>query len=67
MQTISKATLSDIPEMVRIINAAYMAEAFCIQDLRTNEADIRSQMEIGQFFLAHSPRSPSQTKIVNLL
>lgn len=62
---ISKATLANIPEMVRIINAADLAEASCIRGLCANEADIRSQMETDQFFLGHSPRNPPQAQIAN--
>ena len=45
------ATLADIAEIVRITNSAYLAESFCIQGARTNEADVLQQMGNGQFLV----------------
>jgi GNAT superfamily N-acetyltransferase len=45
-----KAAPEDIPEIVRVINLAYAAEAFCIRGERTSDADVARLMETG-FFL----------------
>lgn len=41
---IRHAGLHDIPELVRVINAAYRVEDFFINGNRTNEADITARM-----------------------
>lgn len=42
--TLRKATESDVPELVRIINAAYRVEDFFIDGDRTNASDVRERM-----------------------
>lgn len=39
-----KATESDVPELVRVINAAYRVEDFFIDGDRTNASDVRERM-----------------------
>ncbi|MEO5800493.1 MAG: GNAT family N-acetyltransferase [Gemmatimonadales bacterium] len=52
------ATLADIPELARVINAAYRAEDFFINGDRTNAADLaqRIEGESGGFFVLDDPQ-----------
>lgn len=45
------ATPEDIPELVRVINAAYVAEAFCIQGDRTHAEEVRGLLGTGVFLV----------------
>ena len=45
------ADASDIPEIVRVINAAYRVEDFFVRGNRTDENDIRARMAAGNSFL----------------
>ena len=49
------ATPEDIPELVRVINAAYQAEAFCIKGDRTHAEEVRSLMAAGTFLVLDRP------------
>jgi hypothetical protein len=51
------ATTDDIPEIVRIINAAFRVEDFFIDGDRTSEADISARMpsRTFAFFVIDSP------------
>ncbi len=46
-----KAVPADIPELVRVINRAYEAEAFCIAGDRTHAEEVASFMEAGVFLV----------------
>ena len=52
------ATAEDLPELVRVINAAYLAEAFCISGDRTHAEEVRGLMAAGVFLVldAHPGR-----------
>ncbi|MBL8515183.1 MAG: GNAT family N-acetyltransferase [Betaproteobacteria bacterium] len=54
MNAIRTATAEDIPAIVEVTNAAYAAEVFCIEGLRTNEADIEAKMQAGDFLVIDS-------------
>ena len=45
------ATLEDLSELVRVINAAYAAEAFCIEGDRVDAGEVRRLMEGGTFLV----------------
>lgn len=46
------ASLADVPELARLINAAYRVEDFFITGNRTDESDVRARMEApGATFL----------------
>ncbi|MES2306289.1 MAG: GNAT family N-acetyltransferase [Gemmatimonadota bacterium] len=51
------ATLADIPELIRVINAAYRAEDFFINGDRTNAADLSARIEgtTGDFLVLDDP------------
>jgi GNAT superfamily N-acetyltransferase len=51
---------SDIDEIVRITNAAYVVELFCIEGDRTDSADVRSQMAEGRFLVVQPSTMPTQ-------
>jgi GNAT superfamily N-acetyltransferase len=42
---------SDVPEIVRVINAAYRVEDFFVNGNRTSEDDVRKRMSAGVSFL----------------
>jgi len=44
MMTVREATSEDIPELVRIINAAFRVEDFFVNGDRTNRVDIAKRM-----------------------
>ena len=46
------ATEQDLPELVRVINLAYVAEAFCIEGDRTNQEEVAGFMGTGVFLVA---------------
>lgn len=46
------ATAADVPALVRVINAAYAAEAFCIEGDRTQAGEIRDLLAQGTFLVA---------------
>lgn len=54
------ATIGDIPELVRIINAAYRVEDFFVDGDRTSEADIAGRMRdpAVRFLVIDAPTSP---------
>lgn len=45
------AVPADIPEIVRVTNLAYAAEAFCIRGDRTDAADVAARMAEGRFLV----------------
>lgn len=45
------ADAEDIPEIVRVINLAYQAEAFCLEGDRTDPQDVRTLMDAGLFLV----------------
>lgn len=45
------ASSADIPAIVDLINRAYLAEAACVEGLRTNVPDIEAKMRAGDFLL----------------
>jgi GNAT superfamily N-acetyltransferase len=49
---IRAATEADLPEIVRVTNAAYVVEAFCIRGDRTDLAESGARMATGTFFVA---------------
>jgi GNAT superfamily N-acetyltransferase len=50
---------SDVEEIVRVTNAAYAVEQFCLSGDRTDSADIRSLMEKGRFLVVPHAETPS--------
>ena len=57
---IRPATDADIDKLVRVINRAYLAEAFCVSGDRTNTADIRARRKVGCFLVIDDPADPSR-------
>jgi ribosomal protein S18 acetylase RimI-like enzyme len=49
------AAPEDLPEIVRVTNAAYVAEAFCIAGERTDLAEAASLMAAGAFLVLPGP------------
>jgi GNAT superfamily N-acetyltransferase len=49
---------SDIPEIVRVINRAYVVEQFCLLGDRTNAADVTSHLRTGRFLVIEDPQRP---------
>ena len=45
------ATAGDIPEIVRVTNAAYVVEQFCLQGARTDAADVTARLRTGRFLV----------------
>lgn len=45
------ATDADIDELVRMINRAFVVEAFCVIGDRTNHDDIRGRFDLGTFLV----------------
>jgi GNAT superfamily N-acetyltransferase len=56
--SIRVADVSDVDEIVRITNAAYLIEQFCLAGDRTDTSDVRSQMGKGRFLVAPAPMNP---------
>ncbi|NTV73469.1 MAG: GNAT family N-acetyltransferase [Holophaga sp.] len=46
-----RAVASDIPELVRITNLAYVVEGFCIQGQRTSPEEVAGLLEEGMFLV----------------
>lgn len=42
---------ADIPEIVRVTNAAYLVEQFCLQGDRTQASDVQGRMGSGRFLV----------------
>ena len=57
---IRNAAESDIPEIVRVTNAAYKIERFYLEEDRTNKADVRTQMASGVFLVAEYSDEPKR-------
>jgi GNAT superfamily N-acetyltransferase len=55
---VRKATLADVPEIVRITNAAYQVEAFCIRGDRTSAQEVMERMGAGAFLVLEDPNRP---------
>lgn len=49
---------SDIDEIVRVTNRAYVAEQFCLKGDRTDAADVSLRMESGRFLVIDDPTRP---------
>jgi GNAT superfamily N-acetyltransferase len=49
---------ADLPEIVRVTNAAYLVEQFCLQGQRTDAGDVRSRMQSGSFLVLEDPARP---------
>src|SRR5204862_5589147 len=60
MIAVREATNDDIPELVRIINAAFRVEDFFVNGDRTNRVDIAKRMSdpAVRFLVIASPDSP---------
>lgn len=58
---------SDIPEIVRVTNCAYVVEHFCLQGDRTDAEDVRARMATGQFLVVEDPADRSILRGVVLL
>lgn len=52
------ANLHDVPQLVRLINLAYEAEAFCLRGPRTDPADLMRMMQSGTFLLLFEKANP---------
>jgi GNAT superfamily N-acetyltransferase len=52
---IRQATAADIAEIVRVTNAAYVVEQFCLQGDRTDAADVAERMRSGRFLVIDDP------------
>ena len=50
------AGASDVDEMVRVTNRAYVVEHFCLQGDRTDAADVTSRMRMGRFLIIDDPQ-----------
>lgn len=50
------ATEADLPEIVRVTNAAYGVEAFCIRGDRTDLAESGTRRATGAFLVADDPQ-----------
>ncbi|GLH71996.1 hypothetical protein GETHLI_04980 [Geothrix limicola] len=46
---------SDIDEIVRVTNRAYVAEQFCLKGDRTDAADVSTRMREGRFLVIDDP------------
>lgn len=59
MMNVREATREDIPELVRIINAAFRVEDFFVNGDRTNRVDIAKRMSdpAVRFLVVDAPRS----------
>ena len=59
MKNVREATSEDIPELVRIINAAFRVEDFFVNGDRTNRVDIAKRMSdpAVQFLVVEAPDS----------
>ncbi len=57
---IRTATLEDVPEIVRITNAAYQVEAFCIRGDRTSATEVQQRMSSGIFLVIENPGQPGR-------
>lgn len=53
--TLRVANQNDIPEIVRLINHAFLAEAYCVTGERTDANDIAQRMGTGKFFVIDAP------------
>ena len=51
---------SDAKEITRVTNAAYVAEHFCLQGDRTDEADVHARMASGRFLVIEDPSDPTR-------
>lgn len=49
------AAAKDIGEIVRVTNAAYVVEQFCLQGDRTDAADVSVRMRAGRFLVVDNP------------
>ncbi len=49
------ATVTDIDELVRMINRAFVVESFCVIGDRTNHDDIRGRFDLGTFLVIDDP------------
>jgi GNAT superfamily N-acetyltransferase len=57
--TVRVAGEGDVPEIVRVTNAAYVVERFCLQGERTDAADVRERMDGGRFLVIGHPADPA--------
>ena len=46
---------TDVDEIVRVTNLAFLAEAFCVRGDRTDAIDIRNRFASGMFFVIDDP------------
>ena len=53
------ATAADLAEIVRVTNAAYVVEQFCLAGDRTDAADVAARMTAGRFLVIEDPEDPS--------
>lgn len=49
--TLRRANLSEIDQLVALINAAFRAEDFCVMGDRTSFEDIHARFQLGTFFV----------------
>jgi predicted N-acetyltransferase YhbS len=55
------ATESDIPNIVSLINHAFLAEAYCVTGERTDATDIAQRMHAGTFFVIDADPAHAST------
>jgi ribosomal protein S18 acetylase RimI-like enzyme len=53
---------ADVPEIVRVTNAAYVVEQFCIQGQRTDAGDVLSRLGSGCFLVVEEPAAPGRLR-----
>jgi GNAT superfamily N-acetyltransferase len=52
------ASPADLPEIVRVTNAAYEVEQFCLQGQRTDAGDVQARMQSGCFLVIEDTPGP---------
>lgn len=57
---IRTANIADLTAIVRVINLAFLSEAFCVTGDRTDADDIRPRFAAGAFFVIDDPADPAR-------
>ncbi len=65
--SIRMANARDIDEIVRVTNAAYVVEQFCLRGDRTDAADVATRMRTGRFLVIEVTPQPGTLRALAYL
>lgn len=65
--SIRMANARDIDEIVRVTNAAYVVEQFCLRGDRTDAADVAARMRTGRFLVIEDASQPGTLRALAYL